>query len=559
MSQRRLWAPMLRDACESRGASVGGVRMEQDGRGLAPSRGRPSRRGARRARPRPAGRARRAADRGRHAASGRRRRRRPRRLGRDPPRRHRQRRPGAPRPRRRRGARGLPRRHPALLRRRPAARARPLRRRSGCPPGSPAPTCCPRCAPSPPARATASHPRRPARRARGRGPPNLRARHPGLGEIVDAQPAARRSRTTPRLDAAVLAGVVAARPDVVFVCLGSPKQELWVHRRRDRLPDRGLPRRRRRRRLRGRHGEPPLPAGWRDYGLEWLHRLLHDWRRLWRRYLVNDVRFLRVLLVQVVRDRRAGRTASQRVGRAVAATGGGARRRPRLRPARVVPRDARTRSRRARAAERPVEPPAGSAGPGVKVRAAPAERRTWRLERGVGSSSRGAGRAADGPTSPAAGSRQRHDRRLPGTPLPPMRFGAVRSQRRRRARCWSRAPCSAPSAAVIEELVALAWKRQSCSTWSSPPRRPRWRRRADLRFGDDVGHSYLLASLALPARLGPGAAPRPAPTSRASSAPGARSSGGSSTPASGCSPWSPSPPTPSSSRSPGSTSCWPCR
>jgi N-acetylglucosaminyldiphosphoundecaprenol N-acetyl-beta-D-mannosaminyltransferase len=39
-------------------------------------------------------------------------------------------------------------------------------------------------------------------------------------------------------------------------------------------------------------------------GFEWLYRLAHEPRRLWRRYLVNDPKFAAVLLREL-RERRA--------------------------------------------------------------------------------------------------------------------------------------------------------------------------------------------------------------------------------------------------------------
>ncbi len=40
-------------------------------------------------------------------------------------------------------------------------------------------------------------------------------------------------------------------------------------------------------------GTLPTPPSWmQDIGLEWLHRLRHEPRRLWRRYLVANTAFL---------------------------------------------------------------------------------------------------------------------------------------------------------------------------------------------------------------------------------------------------------------------------
>jgi N-acetylglucosaminyldiphosphoundecaprenol N-acetyl-beta-D-mannosaminyltransferase len=49
------------------------------------------------------------------------------------------------------------------------------------------------------------------------------------------------------------------------------------------------------------------PAWMRDRGLEWLYRLALEPRRLWRRHLFNDPRFLVLLARQVLRERRRAR------------------------------------------------------------------------------------------------------------------------------------------------------------------------------------------------------------------------------------------------------------
>lgn len=103
------------------------------------------------------------------------------------------------------------------------------------------------------------------------------------------------------LDAAV-ARIRAASPDVLLVALGNPLQEEWIHRHRDELGagtaigvgalfDY----------LAGRVSRAPK---WvlRLRG-EWFFRLIHEPRRLWRRYVVGNPRFL----VRVLLDLRRGR------------------------------------------------------------------------------------------------------------------------------------------------------------------------------------------------------------------------------------------------------------
>ncbi len=95
----------------------------------------------------------------------------------------------------------------------------------------------------------------------------------------------------------------AARPDLVLVAFGAPKQEIWMHRRRGALSPAVLV---------GIGASLDFLAGrvrraprWVSHsGLEWLWRLGREPRRLWRRYLVDDPRFLAVLL-RTMRERRS--------------------------------------------------------------------------------------------------------------------------------------------------------------------------------------------------------------------------------------------------------------
>ena len=104
------------------------------------------------------------------------------------------------------------------------------------------------------------------------------------------------------LDRPVTARIRAARPDLVFVGLGAPKQELFIDRS---LADMG----------------PVVaigvgasldflagavrrsPAWMSRAGLEWLYRLCQEPRRLWRRYLVQDPRFVLLVLRTLCRPR----------------------------------------------------------------------------------------------------------------------------------------------------------------------------------------------------------------------------------------------------------------
>lgn len=109
---------------------------------------------------------------------------------------------------------------------------------------------------------------------------------------------------------AVVDALVAAEPHLVFVCLGSPKQDTWVSHWRGKLPPAvyigagaavdfvaGTKRR--------------APATVQRLGGEWVYRLAQEPRRLARRYLVRGPRFLAIALRSLVQ----GRAVLRRAGR----------------------------------------------------------------------------------------------------------------------------------------------------------------------------------------------------------------------------------------------------
>ena len=91
----------------------------------------------------------------------------------------------------------------------------------------------------------------------------------------------------------VKASVRAARPDIVWCALGAPKQELWMRSHHRELAP-AL--------LLGvgaafdfiAGAKPRAPLAVQRLGLEWLHRLLSEPRRLWRRYLETNLVFVLV-------------------------------------------------------------------------------------------------------------------------------------------------------------------------------------------------------------------------------------------------------------------------
>jgi N-acetylglucosaminyldiphosphoundecaprenol N-acetyl-beta-D-mannosaminyltransferase len=118
---------------------------------------------------------------------------------------------------------------------------------------------------------------------------NLRLRHPGLRIVGGHAPPFREQ--TPAEERAVAADIARSGADVVWVGIGVPKQEKWMAHMRDQLDapvlvgvgaafdfHAGL--------------IPQAPNWIQQVGLEWLFRLAQEPRRLWRRYLRYNPRFV---------------------------------------------------------------------------------------------------------------------------------------------------------------------------------------------------------------------------------------------------------------------------
>ena len=128
----------------------------------------------------------------------------------------------------------------------------------------------------------------------------LRARYPDLRILGSHHGYFDKSRDHPE-NRRVIETINAAEPDVVLVGFGMPAQEFWL---RDNWADV--------------KAHVALPAGaafdyvsgrvrrgprWMtEHGLEWLARLAIDPRRLWRRYLIGNPRFLWAVLRERVRQ-----------------------------------------------------------------------------------------------------------------------------------------------------------------------------------------------------------------------------------------------------------------
>jgi len=130
----------------------------------------------------------------------------------------------------------------------------------------------------------------------------LRAGFPALKVTMESPPF---RAMTPEEDAAAVARINASGAGIVFVGLGCPKQERWMAEHRGRVNavmigvgaafdfHAGTVQR--------------APAWMRNNGLEWLHRLFSEPRRLWRRYLVTNTLFILGAAWQLVEMRVGGK------------------------------------------------------------------------------------------------------------------------------------------------------------------------------------------------------------------------------------------------------------
>lgn len=135
---------------------------------------------------------------------------------------------------------------------------------------------------------------------------SLRERFPGLPIAGGFSPPFR--ALTPAEELQVIADIEASGAQVVWVGIGQPKQERWMHDMRPRL-------------------KAPLlvgvgaafdfhaglvaqAPGWMQRnGLEWIYRLAREPRRLWRRYARYNPRFVAAFARQYARERRLRRRA----------------------------------------------------------------------------------------------------------------------------------------------------------------------------------------------------------------------------------------------------------
>jgi N-acetylglucosaminyldiphosphoundecaprenol N-acetyl-beta-D-mannosaminyltransferase len=107
-----------------------------------------------------------------------------------------------------------------------------------------------------------------------------------------------------QVDAQAMEEINSSRADIVWVGLGHPKQEIWMHTHQGHI---SAP-------VMGGVGaafdflsetKKEAPPWMKRSGLQWLHRVLDEPGRLWKRYLVGNARFLGIVVADAVRKDRS--------------------------------------------------------------------------------------------------------------------------------------------------------------------------------------------------------------------------------------------------------------
>ena len=144
----------------------------------------------------------------------------------------------------------------------------------------------------------------------------LRNRYPGVQIVGAYSPPV--GPFSEEEDSKMVEMIREAKPDILFVAFGAPKQDLWIaqHQEQIAVPVAvgvgGVFNF-----LTGRVARAPL---WmQERGLEWLFRVMHEPRRLWRRYFVQDLPIVTRLAIEAMRTRVAAGLEPQLTPRPVQA------------------------------------------------------------------------------------------------------------------------------------------------------------------------------------------------------------------------------------------------
>lgn len=125
---------------------------------------------------------------------------------------------------------------------------------------------------------------------------NLNKKYPGL--IISGMYSPPFRQLTKEEDDKIVEEINGNGPDIIWVGLGSPKQDLWMYEHRNRVNAPVM------------IGvgaafdfiarvKPQAPPWIRNNGFEWLFRLVTEPRRLWRRYLIDNSLFIYYIMLDL--------------------------------------------------------------------------------------------------------------------------------------------------------------------------------------------------------------------------------------------------------------------
>jgi len=131
----------------------------------------------------------------------------------------------------------------------------------------------------------------------------MQARYPGLNAVYSCSPPFR--PLSVEEDAQVISAITKSGVRILFVGLGCPKQERWMAEHRGKVPAVMLGVGAAFNIHAGVHSQ--APAWMQKVGLEWLYRFIQEPHRLWRRYLVQNPRFVLLAMAELLGILRVSR------------------------------------------------------------------------------------------------------------------------------------------------------------------------------------------------------------------------------------------------------------
>jgi len=126
---------------------------------------------------------------------------------------------------------------------------------------------------------------------------SVRQKHPNINIVYSYSPPFRELTTLE--NEAIIDDINQSDVGVLFVGLGCPKQEIWMHAHKDRVKAvmlgvgaafdfiAGV--------------KPQAPNWIQKIGMEWFYRLISEPKRLWKRYIFYNPRFIIALLSELIK------------------------------------------------------------------------------------------------------------------------------------------------------------------------------------------------------------------------------------------------------------------